>query len=122
LSSNTLTQLHFEFCFSSIVNIRSVFAIMPAVPFDLDQLFPPSPGFLNWTLNEFDQLVSGLSDVLGPSSGLDSAEVDPNKIIHLMEQYVSDQRHWEAYALADSSRAYTRNLVDEGNGKSNLVR
>lgn len=69
----------------------------------------------------FHKLVDDLSAVLGPSSGLDSDDVDPKDIQKLMEGYVSNHEEWQRYALADESRAYTRNLVDEGNGKSNLV-
>lgn len=69
----------------------------------------------------FHKLVEDLSAVLGPSSGLDSDDVDPMDIQKLMEGYVSNPQEWQRYALADTSRAYTRNLVDEGNGKSNLV-
>lgn len=69
----------------------------------------------------FHRLVRALSDVLGPSSGIDSADVDENDLIRLMEQYVSDEAQWHQYAFADTSRNYTRNLVDEGNGKSNLL-
>ncbi|OJJ47650.1 hypothetical protein ASPZODRAFT_158574 [Penicilliopsis zonata CBS 506.65] len=54
---------------------------------------PPDDAFL--------RLVQDLSLALGPSSGLDSEGGAP-------------------YALRDANRAYTRNLVDEGNGKSNL--
>lgn len=69
----------------------------------------------------FHKLVDDLSAVLGPSSGLDSDDVDPKDIQKLMEGYISNHEEWQRYALADESRAYTRNLVDEGNGKSNLV-
>ncbi|KKY36022.1 putative cysteine dioxygenase [Diaporthe ampelina] len=51
------------------------------------------------TSHRFDGLVVALKDVLGTSSGLDSKDVDLNSIMNLME----------------------RNLVDEGNGKSNLL-
>ena len=73
------------------------------------------------TLDAFHQLVQKLSDALGPSSGLDSDDVDPMDIQKLMEDYTSKEEQWKQYALPDLSRAYTRNLVDEGNGKSNLV-
>ncbi|KAK5257680.1 Cysteine dioxygenase, partial [Exophiala xenobiotica] len=69
----------------------------------------------------FHQLVRALSDVLGVSSGIDSDDVDENDLIHLMEQYSSQESQWCQYAFADPSRNYTRNLVDEGNGKSNLL-
>lgn len=69
----------------------------------------------------FEQLVEDLSAALGPSSGLESDDVDPTNIQLLMERYVSNEAEWGPYALGDSSRGYTRNLIDEGNGKSNLV-
>jgi len=71
--------------------------------------------------DDFHRLVRQLSDVLGPSSGINSADVDENELIRLMEQYTSQESQWRHYAFADSSRNYTRNLVDEGNGKSNLL-
>jgi cysteine dioxygenase len=69
----------------------------------------------------FHKLVHDLSVALGPSSGLDSDDVNPLDIQRLMEEYVSNVAEWAPYALGDPSRKYTRNLVDEGNGKSNLV-
>lgn len=69
----------------------------------------------------FQKLVEDLSAALGPSSGLDSDDVDPADIQRLMEAYVSNSEEWSRYALGDGSRTYTRNLVDEGNGKSNLL-
>lgn len=69
----------------------------------------------------FEQLVENISAALGPSSGLDSDDVDPMNIQLLLERYVSNEAEWGPYALGDSSRGYTRNLIDEGNGKSNLV-
>ncbi|KAJ5526876.1 hypothetical protein N7513_011035 [Penicillium frequentans] len=73
------------------------------------------------SLNAFETLVHDLSAALGPSSGLDSDDVDPKTIELLMEKYVSNSAEWEACALGDASRSYTRNLIDEGNGKSNLL-
>jgi len=73
------------------------------------------------TSDEFQRLVRDLSDILGPSSGLDSADVDPNRIVELMKSYNSVLSDWHKYAWADVSRPYTRNLVDKGNGKSNLM-
>jgi cysteine dioxygenase len=69
----------------------------------------------------FHCLVKSLSDVLGPSSGINSADVNPQDLINLMSIYTSNEKDWLNYALADSSRNYTRNLVDKGNGKSNLL-
>ena len=70
----------------------------------------------------FQGLVKDLSDVLGPSSGLDSADDVVPTIIKLMEDYKSDESQWTKYAFEDASKIFTRNLVDRGNGKSNLVR
>jgi hypothetical protein len=72
-------------------------------------------------LNSFHRLVSDLSRILGPSSGLDSEDVDVQKLHVLMEDYMPEEKYWSQYAFSDYSRGYTRNLVDEGNGKSNLV-
>jgi hypothetical protein len=69
----------------------------------------------------FQELVQKLSDILGPCSGLDSEEIDPDVIQQTMRSYSSKGSEWEQYALLDPSKHYTRNLVDEGNGKSNLV-
>ena len=71
--------------------------------------------------NDFQQLVQALSDVLGPSSGVNSDDVDEIDLIKIMQQYTSRESQWTRYAFADRSRNYTRNLVDEGNGKSNLL-
>jgi cysteine dioxygenase len=71
--------------------------------------------------DKFHQLVDGLSKILGPSSGLTSDDVDVKLLEELMRRYTSQESEWQKYAFADPSRGYTRNLVDEGNGKSNLV-
>lgn len=76
----------------------------------------PSPS------NTFEELVQDLSAALGPSSGLDSDDVDPCEIQRLMERYSSNPSEWLPFALGDHQKSYTRNLIDEGNGKSNLVR
>lgn len=74
------------------------------------------------TSNAFEKLVRDLSAALGPSSGLDSNDVNPVDIQLLMERYKSKSEEWLPFALGDPSKNYTRNLIDEGNGKSNLVR
>ncbi|RFU33876.1 hypothetical protein B7463_g2432, partial [Scytalidium lignicola] len=71
--------------------------------------------------NAFEKLVSDFSSILGPSSGLDSNDVDVQKLHSLMEHYISNKNDWSKYMFTDFSRGYTRNLVDEGNGKSNLL-
>lgn len=69
----------------------------------------------------FDKLVTALKVALGPCSGLTSGDVDVSYLTKLMEEYDADSKGWERYAMGDPSRGYSRNLVDEGNGKSNLV-
>ena len=38
-----------------------------------------------------------------------------------MKDYKSDEPQWIKYAFEDPNKTFTRNLVDRGNGKSNLV-
>jgi len=69
----------------------------------------------------FQTLVQALSDRLGPCSGINSDDVDEKELQQLMQDYVSNESEWEKYSMAQPNTAYTRNLVDKGNGKSNLV-
>ena len=71
--------------------------------------------------SRFDNLVLALKEALGPSSGLTSDDVNVDFLTRLMTDYDSQPAEWSKYAFGDASRGYTRNLVDEGNGKSNLV-
>lgn len=80
-----------------------------------------TPDDLGCPRDPFHCLVKSLSDVLGPSSGINSADVNPQDLINLMSIYTSNENEWREYALADPNRNYTRNLVDKGNGKSNLL-
>jgi hypothetical protein len=71
--------------------------------------------------DDFQSLVQALSEKLGPCSGIDSDDVDESELQQLMEDYVSNESEWEKYYFPSSKMSYTRNLVDKGNGKSNLV-
>ncbi|KAI1136950.1 cysteine dioxygenase type I [Hypoxylon sp. FL0543] len=106
--------MHFNHL-GSIDDMYPTYAILPETQ--------DSPRKLSLTveMNRFDQLVKDIMDVLGPSSGLTSDDVDVEDLTHIMERYVSDEKEWSNYAMADPSMAYTRNLVDEGNGKANLL-
>lgn len=73
-------------------------------------------------MDAFQVLVDEIKTVLGPSSGLNSEDVEVEDLTHLMERYVSKAEEWAPYALSNANMPYTRNLVDEGNGKANLVR
>ncbi|KAI8945867.1 cysteine dioxygenase [Xylaria longipes] len=70
--------------------------------------------------NLFDKLVASLTEALGLSSGLMSDNIDVALIMQLMRLYGSQERDWARYAFGDSDTDYTRNLVNEGNGKGNL--
>jgi hypothetical protein len=78
------------------------------------------PG-LTTTEDKFQSLVDALSAKLGPCSGIDSDDVDETELQQLMQDYISDESEWKKYFFPASNMAYTRNLVDKGNGKSNLV-
>lgn len=65
---------------------------------------------------KLSDLVQSIHHVLG-DEGLDSERIDAQKIIQLMEKYSSNSVDWNQYTLFDHSRAYTRNLIDDGNGK-----
>ncbi|KAF9331008.1 Cysteine dioxygenase [Podila minutissima] len=68
---------------------------------------------------DLDDLVRLLHIELG-TSGLACEGVDVERVKTLMANYTSNQQDWQKYALFDKSR-YTRNLVDDGNGKFNLM-
>ncbi|KAM0719890.1 hypothetical protein Q7P37_004025 [Cladosporium fusiforme] len=71
--------------------------------------------------DSFEGLVASINKILGPSNGIDSAGVNVQDLQDAMQAYSSHEADWVKYAMADSSRAYTRNLVDNCNGKSNLL-
>ncbi|XP_050686474.1 cysteine dioxygenase-like [Eriocheir sinensis] len=48
-------------------------------------------------------------------------EVDVDYVQALMESYKSNPQDWKKYAKFDRLLPYTRNLIDEGNGKFNLL-
>jgi len=79
------------------------------------------PGRTSEPADRFQALVNSLSDKLGPCSGINSDDVDEKELQQLMEDYVSNSAEWEKYSMAQPGTAYTRNLVDKGNGKSNLL-
>lgn len=47
-------------------------------------------------------------------------KVNIEDVKEVMENYTSNEEEWGKYAIYDNHR-YTRNLVDEGNGKFNLM-
>ena len=63
----------------------------------------------NW-----EELLSTLTELFAHD------EIDADEVIKVMSTYKSDKRDWAQYALFDPDK-YTRNLVDQGNGKFNLI-
>lgn len=54
------------------------------------------------------------------SLGLGDSDVDVERLQAAMSFYQSKSEEWQSYAFYDRFR-YTRNLVDDGNGKYNLL-
>ncbi|KAI8086588.1 RmlC-like cupin domain-containing protein [Halteromyces radiatus] len=50
---------------------------------------------------------------------LQNNPMDPSLILTLFDKYHADD--WKPYALFDPTQPYTRNLVDDGNGKFNIM-
>jgi len=71
--------------------------------------------------NSFDNLVTDLNLALAYSSSISFSDIDPRTIITLMEGYKSERSDWSKYAHGNKKQCFTRNLVDRGNGKCNLV-
>ncbi|KAJ3311779.1 hypothetical protein HDV04_003791 [Boothiomyces sp. JEL0838] len=69
------------------------------------------------TPKTLEELVTLINKEMG-EYGLEDADVP--KIQRLMASYQSNCNDWKKYALVDHNR-YTRNLVDDGNGKFNLM-
>ncbi|KAF9027181.1 hypothetical protein CPC16_006642 [Podila verticillata] len=86
----------------------------PATPLLSKAISDPVP-----VPKDLDDLVRLLHIELG-TNGLACEGVDVERVKTLMASYTSNQHDWEKYALFDKNR-YTRNLVDDGNGKFNLM-
>ena len=72
-------------------------------------------------LDAFWQLVEALNEVIRPTSGREFDEVDKDRIMKLMEEYKSDENHWGKYVVENENKVVTRNLIDKGDNKHNLV-
>ena len=74
-------------------------------------------------LDGFHNLVQELSGYLDTAQSLAFSEIcDPNAVIHRMRTYESDRSEWAKYAYEDENQCFTRNMVERGLGKSNIVR
>ncbi|KAJ9053756.1 hypothetical protein DSO57_1021148 [Entomophthora muscae] len=96
---------------TSRVNIPSTASPVSFNPTDAKACLPK--------LQSLDELIFHLREEMG-GFGLDSNTVNPKRIIQLMGSYSSCAIDWKKYAHFNS-RNYTRNLVDSGNGKFNLL-
>lgn len=64
--------------------------------------------------SSLDELIESLHVLF------ESDKVNVEEVQEVMENYKSNEDHWGKFADYDHNR-YTRNLVDEGNGKFNLM-
>ncbi|KAJ2453361.1 hypothetical protein EV183_002316 [Coemansia sp. RSA 2336] len=65
-------------------------------------------------------LIRLLNQTMGDSAlGDDMGTV--RKVKQLMRSYISQSQDWAQYAVYQEGSRYTRNLVDDGNGKYNLL-
>jgi len=69
---------------------------------------------LNYKVETLDQLIEELHVLFSGES------VNVDQIYALMRSYKSNPAEWRKYAVADRNK-YTRNLVNAGNGKFNLM-
>lgn len=65
-------------------------------------------------VGDLSDLISRLREIF------DSDRVNIEEVDNLLNCYKSDYRDWKQFAKFDRFR-YTRNLIDEGNGKYNLM-
>ncbi|EME49301.1 hypothetical protein DOTSEDRAFT_68165 [Dothistroma septosporum NZE10] len=77
-------------------------------------------------LDAFHVLIKDINTILGPCNGIDSADVDVEELKKLMLAYDTNdggqsEPSWLKYAFRRGDKSYTRNLVDNCNGKSNLL-
>ena len=83
----------------------------------------PSTGRECQRINGFHNLAQELSGYLDTAQSLAFSEIcDPNAVIQRMKQYRSDRLDWAKYAHQDENMCFTRNMVERGLGKSNIVR
>jgi cysteine dioxygenase len=71
---------------------------------------------------KLQKLINRLSEILG-SSGIDAEHVSATQLCDIMTAYESKSEDWMPYVSEwpNADQPYTRNLVDSGNGKYNLV-
>ncbi|KAJ2501433.1 hypothetical protein GGH96_001956 [Coemansia sp. RSA 1972] len=75
----------------------------------------PSP-----SINSMQDLITQLNTCMG-DSGLGSDPHTVRRVRQLMHSYTGSSSDWSQYAIYTPGSRYTRNLVDDGNGKYNLL-
>ncbi|KAJ1995243.1 hypothetical protein GGI26_000443 [Coemansia sp. RSA 1358] len=65
-------------------------------------------------------LISSLNKTMG-DGGLGEDPYTVRQVKKLMQSYISQSNDWSQYAVYHEGTRYTRNLVDDGNGKYNLL-
>lgn len=82
----------------------------------------PSTSAQGQQLDAFHNLVRELSGYLDEAPSLMFAEIcNPDTVIQKMREYRSDRSEWAKYAHEDGNQCFTRNMVERGQGKSNIV-
>ena len=70
----------------------------------------------------FHTLVQELSGYFDTAQSLAFSEIcDPNAVIQRMKEYQSERSEWARYAHENENQCFTRNMVERGLGKSNIV-
>lgn len=83
----------------------------------------PSTNAQAQQLDGFHTLVQELSGYVDTARSLSFSEIcDPDAVIQRMKNYRSDRCEWAKYAHEDGDQCFTRNMVERGRGKSNIVR
>lgn len=83
----------------------------------------PSTSAPHQGLDGFHHLVQQLSGYVDTAQSLAFSEIcDPKAVIQRMKEYRSDRSEWAKYAHEDGDQCFTRNMVERGLGKSNIVR
>lgn len=91
-------------------------------PLKLNQHDHKCQEVVSTAITPFDDLVDDIKQILGPSSGIDSADIDVEALMDRIREYDQSHEHeWNKYAFQDPSAAYSRNGVDDINHKANLL-
>lgn len=69
----------------------------------------------------FHRLIQDINFFLAEISGFNFTDIDPGPLVNLMRAYRSNSDDWSKYAYRNKSQCFTRNLVDRGIGKHNVV-